>query len=328
MTAQQEMAQGPTRDHNSYIGGSDIAAVIGVNPYASALDVWAVKTKRVPGFAGNEATEVGDELERPVLNLYRRRHKVTDLTYPGTITHPALLHIAATPDAMADGRPAQVKIVGNRQAHRWGEPSDGINGIPAEVVCQVTYEATLARHVFGVAGDDARVLALVGTDLRVFEMPVDTTFGDDLVSIADDFWTRCIVGGVIPEVTGRQSMDTLRRIFSKAHGDMKPATEEVITLAREYAAERANEKIAKEAKELVGSRICALIGNGAGFVSPENGIKVGWPQKAGSVSWKEVAVRYRDVAVRLGAHGVDLDRIEAECRGDDSRTIDVRVKGK
>ena len=46
-----------------YIGGSDAAAVVGLNDYTSPYCLWAEKTGKVPGFAGNLATEVGTYLE-------------------------------------------------------------------------------------------------------------------------------------------------------------------------------------------------------------------------------------------------------------------------
>ena len=46
-----------------YIGGSDAAAVVGLNNFASPYSLWAEKTGRVPGFEGNLATEVGTYLE-------------------------------------------------------------------------------------------------------------------------------------------------------------------------------------------------------------------------------------------------------------------------
>ena len=48
---------------NKYIGGSDAAAVVGLNAYTSPYSLWAEKTGRVPGFAGNLATETGAYLE-------------------------------------------------------------------------------------------------------------------------------------------------------------------------------------------------------------------------------------------------------------------------
>lgn len=48
---------------SKYIGGSDAAAVVGLNPWCSPYSLWAEKTKRLPAFEGNLATEVGSYLE-------------------------------------------------------------------------------------------------------------------------------------------------------------------------------------------------------------------------------------------------------------------------
>ena len=53
-----------------YIGGSDAAAVVGLNAYASPYSLWAEKTGKVPGFAGNLATEVGTFLEEFVAQKF------------------------------------------------------------------------------------------------------------------------------------------------------------------------------------------------------------------------------------------------------------------
>lgn len=48
---------------SQYIGGSDAAAVIGLNQFSSPYALWAEKTGKVPSFEGNLATEVGTYLE-------------------------------------------------------------------------------------------------------------------------------------------------------------------------------------------------------------------------------------------------------------------------
>jgi putative phage-type endonuclease len=326
--AEAVVPTGPTRDHNGYVGGSDIAALVGASPYKSALDLWAEKTGRVPGFTGNEATEVGDHLERPVLVLYARRYGIRELTYPGTLTHPLYPHIAATPDAIAGDRSVQCKVVGVRQAHRWGDVHEGAEGLPPEVLCQVTYERAMVRRTLGIDGAGVDVVALIGTDLRVYRFDTDAAFGDDLITIADVFWQRNVLGGAMPEVIESGNMDVLRALFPRvrAGSAVQPVTTEVEELARAYDAARKRETEAADEKKAAGAKLVALVKDGAGFVSPERGIKVTWPEKAGSTSWKEVAARYRDAAVRMGAKGADLDAIEAACKGEPTRTIDVRVK--
>ena len=55
---------------HQYIGGSDAAAVVGLNRFASPYSLWAEKTGRIPGFAGNLATEVGTYLEEFVAQKF------------------------------------------------------------------------------------------------------------------------------------------------------------------------------------------------------------------------------------------------------------------
>ena len=53
-----------------YIGGSDAAAVVGLNAFSSPYSLWAEKTGKTPGFAGNLATEVGAFLEEFVAQKF------------------------------------------------------------------------------------------------------------------------------------------------------------------------------------------------------------------------------------------------------------------
>ena len=55
---------------HKYIGGSDAAAVVGMNSYVSPYTLWAEKTGRLPGFDGNLATEVGTYLEEFVAQKF------------------------------------------------------------------------------------------------------------------------------------------------------------------------------------------------------------------------------------------------------------------
>jgi putative phage-type endonuclease len=55
---------------HKYIGGSDAAAVVGLNPFSSQLALWAEKTNKVPAFEGNLATEVGTYMEEFVAQKF------------------------------------------------------------------------------------------------------------------------------------------------------------------------------------------------------------------------------------------------------------------
>lgn len=55
-----------------YIGGSDAASVIGLNPYKSAYSLWAEKLGKLPEFEGNLATDMGTYLEDFVAKLFEK----------------------------------------------------------------------------------------------------------------------------------------------------------------------------------------------------------------------------------------------------------------
>ena len=55
-----------------YIGGSDAAAIVGMNPFCSPYALWAEKTGKTPSFEGNLATEVGSYLEEFVAKKFEQ----------------------------------------------------------------------------------------------------------------------------------------------------------------------------------------------------------------------------------------------------------------
>ena len=56
-----------------YIGGSDAASVLGMNPYRSRYTLWAEKTGRIPEFEGNLATDVGAYFEDFIAKRFEQK---------------------------------------------------------------------------------------------------------------------------------------------------------------------------------------------------------------------------------------------------------------
>lgn len=318
---------GPTRDHTSYIGGSDIAALAGAHPYKTPLDVWAEKLGKST-FEGNDRTELGDHFERPAIELYRRRVGAESIEYPGTLVHPQDPFLGATPDAIRDGnRDVQCKIVGLNQAHRWGEPEDGPDGVPPEVFLQVHWESWAIKAALDIRGEVADVPAVIGTDLRTFEVPIDWDIVEGLEVLARSFWLKHVKTGLVPEPTGDESLDTLRALFPKPMREkLERPTEDVVELVRAYDIARSEEGEAKARKMAAGGRLCLLIGDGLGFEG--DGVRVKWPLRPGKVAWKEAAQGYRMLALKFGHTREELDKIEKSHTGAPARNIDVRIGEK
>ena len=81
------------------IGGSEISAIVGLNPYATALDVWRSK---VEGYEQpvNEHMKRGIFLEAGIANWYADRTGAT-LREIGTVFHPSFPRVFCTRDRIA-----------------------------------------------------------------------------------------------------------------------------------------------------------------------------------------------------------------------------------
>lgn len=306
---------GPTIDRTTYLGASEIAAVAGVSPYSSPLDVWASK-KGLAGLPESAAMRAGTELERPILErLYAPQHQVI-LTYPGTMRHPIESWMAATPDALAEdsqGKWADVqcKLVGHRQAHRWDDSSEGRDGIPPEVLCQVTWEMACAGL------EDADVVALLGTELRVYPIELDADFLADLVAIGRQFWEDKVQADVMPDVTAT-SRRVLERYFGKEATGMADATEAGKQLARDYVAASQAVKAAEYEKDRLGNELRKMIGEATGFEGDFG--KATWKSQKGRIDYKDAAEEF---AIRL-----ELESWQDSYRSKPTRVLRVNLKGE
>ncbi|MCC6649020.1 MAG: YqaJ viral recombinase family protein [Polyangiaceae bacterium] len=303
-------AQGPTLPYDSYLGGSRIAAVAGLHPYKTALDVWAQLRGVIEDKAGPEA-EAGNVLERPILEgLYAPRRGVS-LAYPGTLLDADEPFMGATPDAIADGAiDVQCKLVGLRQARRWDSTDLGADGIPPEVYAQVTWEMGVARL------SRANVVAQIGTETRVYEVELDVDFLDDLRAIARPFWSDCVKGGALPSAEHGVGRKTVEALYPRVRRGMVAATAHGERLAKRYERLRRAVKTIEERQENVANELRLEIGDAEGIEGPWGRAK--WQARAGSVRWK-------DVAMELGAES--RGDIIARHTGQPTRALDVRMKG-
>lgn len=83
------------------IGASELAAILGLDPYRTPLDVWMEKTGRAAQFGGNEATFRGNALEDAV-GAYMAREIGSDWKQikGGQFVHPDFPIVRCNPDRL------------------------------------------------------------------------------------------------------------------------------------------------------------------------------------------------------------------------------------
>lgn len=185
------------------IGGSDVAALLGLDPYRTAWDVWAEKTGRAEPSPENRFTRWGNRLEAVIADEYRERLGVA-LWKGATVVHAARPWQLGTPDRLVNASSQasaewglEIKARGLRQAWRWGAERDGAAGVPDEVQAQAHWYMSLTD----LPRWDVAVL-LDGNDFRAYTLERDTDVEAALLDVAERFWRDHVQANVPPDFDG------------------------------------------------------------------------------------------------------------------------------
>jgi len=264
------------------LGGSDIAAVAGISPFAGPIDIWQDKLGvTIP--RESEPMAWGSALEQPIADRYANNHPGVELTEPGLVQHPADEWMLATPDRLVDARRGlELKTAGMHMASRWGEPPDGV--IPDEYYAQVQWY----MGITGLTEWDLAVL-IGGQDYREFHFAFNEGYFLHLREVGSAFWQDHIIEGAVP------SMDATEGA-KKYLEERYPANEVETMLTASAAAEdlfyellraRENAKTAIDERKTLENRLKALVGENTGMSFAGDGL-VTWRKvdDKASVDWK------------------------------------------
>jgi putative phage-type endonuclease len=192
---------------HKYIGGSDCAALVGMNPYSSPYYVWAEKTDAIEPFAGNIATRTGEFLEPFIAKLWSEEtgKKVRDDKqsflndkYPWAI---------ANIDRKVIGERAGLELKSCSEL-RLKEFKNG--EYPPNYYAQCV-------HYLGVTGFDKWYLGvLVGSrQLLTFEIERNEEEIAALMAAEEEFWNKYVLAGVQPPLDGSDAtMNAIKEIYT------------------------------------------------------------------------------------------------------------------
>ena len=269
------------------IGGSDVAAIVGLSPWKNAFDVYVEKRDLVEKDKSTVSMRVGRAVERAIAQEY------SDLTSRPIIWQGDVQHVdpdedwrRCHPDALLtyeDGG-LETKHVGARQAARYG-PS-GTDMLPEEHVLQCVWSMSITKRQFW------DLAAWLGPkDLRIYTIMRDLELEETLIERCRRFWTENVLAGVPPEVTADQAdADFFKKRFPSAMGGVRPATEEEVLLASGLRLARRAFKEAQGEKTLTENELKLLIGEGEG-IEARGLFRITWKNDKPKVKvdWQAVA---------------------------------------
>jgi len=260
---------GPT----GFVGASEIASIVGENPWSGPIDVWLRKTGRAQDDGENPRAVVGQRAERLIASWYAEDTETPlPLMVAGeTERHGAVPCVGCTPDflvypglaEMTVHRPShalQVKCVGARMSFEW--PNDGV---PPYVECQVQLEA----EVLQVERVDVAAW-LGGTDFRIIQVHRDREFGSMMLDAAVQFWD-CVIRDEPPPVDGSEAwrLYLADRYPQPKRVELDEPDGRVDHWAHAAIAAREAEAVAISRKDTADNQLRELIGDGVGYLGAD-----------------------------------------------------------
>lgn len=224
------------------IGGSDVAAILGLSKWSTPLQVYQQKRGELGEQPENDAMRWGRYLEPVVRQAYADETGNEVRVLPTMIRHPAHDFMVANLDGFvapehAPRRVFEAKTA--RSAEGWGEP--GTDQIPQPYLLQV-------QHYLAVTGFIVADVAVLigGSDFRLYEVPEDRELQEMLVDAEHEFWQRVQRGDPPEPVT---TADAIARWGRSSIADRVMADDTALQALQTLRAARESIQAAEQLEE-------------------------------------------------------------------------------
>lgn len=249
------------------VGGSDVAAIMGLSPWRTPMQVWLEKTGREQpqDISDKPYVAFGNTMEPVIGKWYAEQFPTFTVRRVN-----AICQSISRPWAQAsldyevyDGRRWGVlEIKTARTAQDWQE------GVPAYYLTQVT-------HYLSVTGRAFAYVAVFFRDTCEFKAFYIERDEEDIAAVdsaVDTFWHDYVEAGIMPQLTGTEGeVASLTDYYGKPSGtftqlhDASPEAVEARQAIAEYLDAARAEKQAKEAKTKATATLAKLIGDAKGL---------------------------------------------------------------
>lgn len=285
------------------IGGSDAAAVAGLDPWSSRYELYLEKTGQIPDKHQSSAMEWGLRLE-PVVAQWWSEHTGIKIRPAGLMAHRDRPWQRGSVDRLAAcGGIVEVKTTSWRMAHEW---DDDQTPDAAELQTQ---------HYLAVTGrSHAHVAVLVdGRDPMLRDVPRDQGVIDSLTEMEHRFWHDHVLARVEPAIDGSAATaDALARRWPGDNGEKVAVGSTVLDWLTDYEQAKRDEKDAAARAREARNRIAAAVGPGE--TATVHGDPVLTLKANGTFAAGRFAEENPELAEELTTlrPGLDMDRLKAE----------------
>lgn len=207
------------RERSKSLGASDVPTIMGLNSFASPLNLWSRLRGTSPPIEENEAMCMGHVMEPVIADLFAKETGRDVKDYGILMVRKDFIH--ATPDRMFswdEGSPVIAEVadgvldcknVGPRMTQHWSD------SIPLYVQCQVQVQLYCCDKEHG-----AVAALLAGSQFVWKDVERNDEFIGWMLKKCGEFWD-CVQNGKMPE-SGPDDADTLNQLFPKHRSELDP----------------------------------------------------------------------------------------------------------
>lgn len=296
------------------IGGSDIAAVVGLSPFKRPIDIFIGKTQAVE-FSQDMAEHLqwGNLLEPVIRAEYARRSQMRIACgleiaslFPGrsaqwdqqTIVcaeeRPWML---GTPDGIHLTIDSGLEIKNAAfKGDGWGTP--GSDEVPDHYAIQCQWYMA----VTGMRQWDLAVL-FNGNTLETYRLFRNDELLSELIAAGEAFWNDNVLKAVPPPLDESESYAKyLGRKYSLGSGSVMEADEHLTMLATTLASTACQRKAAEDQEQLIKNMIAERLQDAAKAIGPFGSVNWVRPKQGSRTNWEAVAAALNPPTELIAEH--------------------------
>ena len=225
------------------IGGSDAAAICGLNKWRSPFEVWMEKTGQLKPKEAGEAAYWGTQLEDLVAREFMKRTGLKVQRRNAILRHPKYHFMLANLDRVIVGSNEgpgilECKTTSSYKAKEWEEDK-----VPMEYIIQV-------QHYLAVTGYQyAYIAVLIGGNKFLYKrIERDEELIKNLIAIESEFWTRVVTMEPPPPDGSAACTELLKEMYPEGEDSEIQLPSEAEKIIEQYDEAAEQEKIWAERK--------------------------------------------------------------------------------
>lgn len=279
------------------IGGSDVASIVGMDPWKSAYALWVEKTGQVEAedLSENERVHFGNVLEQVVADEFclRTGKKVRKC---GTLQDEEYPFILANIDRWVEGENAGLEC---KTANGFSDAKWEGDEVPTKYYLQCQF------YMMVTGAEKWYIACLIGGNHFVWkEIPRND---DDIKALREatvKFWTENIQGGAAPELDGLDStMDLIKTQHPVDNGKFKFLPSSALPLIEQFEQVRDTKKIVEEQEKKLKAQFAQIIGDSKGGIINGKKVTWGWQKGGVKINTDKLKEMYPDVYAKVATPG-------------------------